>query len=653
MRVLVTVEGLWPPAINMAGMSIIYKLQKELRQLGVDIHVLTAIRSWTASNWEKWFVEEEERTGIHFHGVDVSHWDRKPLLPFLVSKKAFFRKVGELHSKYRFDIVHDYSSAPVLIRLTGAYKKRLEVSTLHTLCTYNTGVLGSFRLVGGFDSVDRIICVTEHMRQQLTRFGCPESKVVHLPLGVDVAKFAGKQDAGGLRSTLGIERDRLVVLYVGPLEERKGVFTFAEAAKLALNDCPETVFVIATYGQGGVDRYHNRHKMRLLETIEGYEGAFRLLEGLQDVPLLMAMADVFVLPQTTPHGTLGYPLVLLEALAAKKAIVASDTAGVNELIVDGQNGLLFQPGDSDDLAHKLTAVLASEDMRRHMSHDLHSGEIRDVGQTAEELLGIYDSAITNARQSQVAVLKRYSVEHVQFYQNELRGMAETALKISNNRGRLLDIGCGDGAFLYSLESRFESTAMTSQSVIGVDLSEERCRIAQFRLRRAELVVADTLRLPFADNSFGMANSSMVIEHVHSDKTMLENIRRVLKHDGELLISTVVNRGYGIWIYRKHRRFALDPTHEREYRSGSEFIALLREHGFTVDRYNVELIRYPVLELVVRLLIKSRLVHPTPELREGFLHNKLLTVLRRSTIPIVGFYRIEVLCSLRKGETPCS
>jgi len=394
MRVLVIIEGLWPPATDIAGGSILYKLQNELGKLGIDIHVLTAIRSWTAPNWEKWVVEEKERNGIHYHWVDIRPWDRGHILPFLVSKIAFLRKIKQLHSKYEFDIVHDYSSGPMLIRLTGLYKKRLDVSAIHTLCTYNTSVLGSFRLVGGQNSVDRIICVTRHMCQQLLRYGCSESKVLHLPLGVDAARFSRMEYDPELKDSLDIDKNKLVVLFIGPLEERKGAFTFVEAAKLVLSTYSEAVFVIATFGLGGVDKQHQRHKARIQKIVTGYEKSFKLLEGQQNIPELMALADVFVLPQTTPHGTLGYPLVLLEAMVAGKAIIASDTAGVNELIVDGQNGILVTPGDSGDLSCHLYKVISSEYLRQQISSDENFVEIKDVGQIAAELLEIYTSLLT-------------------------------------------------------------------------------------------------------------------------------------------------------------------------------------------------------------------------------------------------------------------
>ena len=75
------------------------------------------------------------------------------------------------------------------------------------------------------------------------------------------------------------------------------------------------------------------------------------------------MADVFILPQTTGHGTLAYPVTLLEAMASGVACIASDIVGVNEMIDDGRDGVLFQNRNSLDLADKIIQVLHSERLR--------------------------------------------------------------------------------------------------------------------------------------------------------------------------------------------------------------------------------------------------------------------------------------------------
>jgi glycosyltransferase involved in cell wall biosynthesis len=400
LRALVVVENLWPPGVQMSGMSILYQFQERLQQQGVDTHILTAIRSWTSPGWKEWFAQETQRSGVHFHPVDASRGDSFPLLPYALSKAAFLRRARRLHRQYRFDLIHEYSSAPLLIRLSGLYGRMLDIPALHTLCTYNTGRLGDWRLAGKAGRVARVIGVTRHMCKMLRAHGVPGEKVVHIPLGVEVSRFDKLPDPARLRNQLDIAPEHRVVLFLGPIEERKGAFTLAKAMLRVSEYCPEAVSVFATYGEGGIDPHHSENRARLQSVMAQRPAAFRLFEGLHDVPLLMAMADLFVLPQTTPHGTLGYPLALLEAMAAGKAIVASDTAGVSELIVDGENGLLFPPGDSVDLAESIIGLLRSDELRGKFENGVRNDVLDyDLAAVVPRLVSLYREILQRERRT--------------------------------------------------------------------------------------------------------------------------------------------------------------------------------------------------------------------------------------------------------------
>jgi glycosyltransferase involved in cell wall biosynthesis len=68
---------------------------------------------------------------------------------------------------------------------------------------------------------------------------------------------------------------------------------------------------------------------------------------------LLWEADLFVLPSLSE----GLPLALLEAMAARKAVVASDVGGVRDVVLDGETGLLVPPGDPDRLSTAITTLL--------------------------------------------------------------------------------------------------------------------------------------------------------------------------------------------------------------------------------------------------------------------------------------------------------
>lgn len=362
MKVLVVADGILPPAVHMTAASIVYKLQKNLSREGIEIHILTFVEQWADTSRKEWF-RKEEKENIHFHYIDSNILRR---LPKFIWKNFYLLEILRLNSKYHFDIIHEYTSSLIFLRKAALYKRFLKARTVYTICTYGEG-FSRFELLGRLASVDRVICVNHHLEDKL--IGIFQNKVIYLPLGVDSERFGSNNDATRIRENLDISSRDLVVLYLGPIEEHKGIFTLAEAMPLVMKERPEVKFVIATSAYGGYHqgnfRSYNKNRSRLLSMLRGNEDRFRLLEGLHDVPALMSMADVFVLPLSTPYGTLGLPLILLEAMASGKAIVASNIIGINELIIDGKNGLLVK-SDSHQLAKAISKLLSSNELRKEL-----------------------------------------------------------------------------------------------------------------------------------------------------------------------------------------------------------------------------------------------------------------------------------------------
>ena len=85
----------------------------------------------------------------------------------------------------------------------------------------------------------------------------------------------------------------------------------------------------------------------------------RFLGMRSDVPDLLQMADVFALPSLWE----GLPIALLEAMGAGLPVIATRVEGVEEMIVDGENGLLAQPADTKSLKTGLLRMLAQPDLR--------------------------------------------------------------------------------------------------------------------------------------------------------------------------------------------------------------------------------------------------------------------------------------------------
>jgi glycosyltransferase involved in cell wall biosynthesis len=102
--------------------------------------------------------------------------------------------------------------------------------------------------------------------------------------------------------------------------------------------------------------------MAALSASAGVDGMIDWLGHREDMPTLYAAADIVCLPSRAE----GLPLVVLEAMAAGRAVVAARAGGVPEAVLDGVTGVLVDPGDVAGLADAVVALLTDDAVRSAM-----------------------------------------------------------------------------------------------------------------------------------------------------------------------------------------------------------------------------------------------------------------------------------------------
>ncbi len=153
-------------------------------------------------------------------------------------------------------------------------------------------------------------------------------------------------------------RDRpFVILCVASLETHKGIEYLVKACALLKQRLGDFKCLVA--GEGG-----ERERLEKLINEVGLEGTFQLL-GAQPqgkVAELLGQADLFVLPSIRDS----LPVVLMEAMASRLPVVASNLCGIPELVQDGETGLLVPAGDERALAQAVARLYEDEGLRREM-----------------------------------------------------------------------------------------------------------------------------------------------------------------------------------------------------------------------------------------------------------------------------------------------
>jgi glycosyltransferase involved in cell wall biosynthesis len=188
---------------------------------------------------------------------------------------------------------------------------------------------------------------------ELVRHGLPRAKIRVVHNGVDLGRFPPFDVArGGARAALGLPVERRLVAQIGRLAPQKDYPTFLGAAALLAARFPDVDFVVA--GEGP-----DAEALRRMATARGLGGRIRWLGVRHDVPQLLAAVDVMLL--TSRYE--GLPNVVIEAMAAGAAVVATDVGGCRELVTPEEHGLLVSPGDVEGIAAAAARLLADEPRR--------------------------------------------------------------------------------------------------------------------------------------------------------------------------------------------------------------------------------------------------------------------------------------------------
>jgi glycosyltransferase involved in cell wall biosynthesis len=189
------------------------------------------------------------------------------------------------------------------------------------------------------------------------RLGAAAQRSRTIPYGVDIRAFAPGAGDALLRRRYGVPPEALMVVAAGRLVEKKGFAYLVDAAA----DVPGIHVVIA--GDGDLRRD--------LETRARERRAPVTFAGNLDrsaVAATLGAADIVAVPSVIDRaGNVdGLPNVLLEALAAGTAVVATRVAGIPDVVADGGNGLLVAPQDPDDLANALRRLAQEPEMRARL-----------------------------------------------------------------------------------------------------------------------------------------------------------------------------------------------------------------------------------------------------------------------------------------------
>ena len=330
----------------------IFHLDREFRRLGHDVRIIAACSEDVGDVPPQVMKVSGSIAHIPFAG-SVGRITLSPRV---------YRRVKKILKQEQFDVIHLHEPmTPTLalsvLRHVPLSPQSVVVGTFHAYresshpgYDYIKPILERF-----FGRLDGRIAVSEAVRDYLAPDFPGDYRII--PNGVDLERFSDP----ALRPIEQFDDGRPNILFVGRLEKRKGFKYLLQAFAQVKRAVPESrLMVVGAYDKEDkapfvlYARQHGLRDVRFIGCVSE-----------DDLPRYYRTCHIFCAPST---GFESFGIVLLEAMAAGKPIVASDIDGYRGVLEDGEGGLLVQPEDERSLADALIRLLKDPALRGKMGH---------------------------------------------------------------------------------------------------------------------------------------------------------------------------------------------------------------------------------------------------------------------------------------------
>ncbi|MEM2144505.1 MAG: glycosyltransferase family 4 protein [Candidatus Jordarchaeaceae archaeon] len=346
----------YPPNTFGGAGTYAHLMVAKLRRIGVEVFVIT-----------------KGNTGYSGHGTfrvptsNVTYW-----------RRLFFAKYAEnllhnLNNRYKFDLVHlnephivlKKPVIPVVCTFHSVQANELKLrfshsETFQNLIEFRDLILknpvGSICDVFTARMMDKIICPSHHLAK-LIKSSCfvNEHKIHVIPNGIDLETVDKKENCNpNILTRYGLDKDNYV-LYMGRLSFLKGVQYLIKAFREVAKECPELRLVIGGNGM---------FESNLRKLAHGIKNV--VFTGLISCPAEKKTLYENCLATVVPSIYDTFPMVILEAMARSKPVIASNTGGIPSLIAHRENGFLVKPADIKGLEIAIKRFYEDPSLARKM-----------------------------------------------------------------------------------------------------------------------------------------------------------------------------------------------------------------------------------------------------------------------------------------------
>ena len=254
----------------------------------------------------------------------------------------------------RYDLIHAHASKPGFLARLAAIGTGIPVLYSPHCFAFHAGagrvnatIVAALERMAARYLTTRIVTIADGERKLARKYGVGSDELfITVHTGIDARSYHLPVDKAALKASLSVPANATLVGTVGRLNRQKSPLDFVRMAALIHEQFPDVHFV--WIGSGPLDDLACRLSIEL-----GLSGILHFAGYRTDIPALLSCMDCFVLPSLWE----GFPIVLLEAMAAGTPVVATNIPGNDEAIRSGADGWLVPAHDPAALAESVTDLL--------------------------------------------------------------------------------------------------------------------------------------------------------------------------------------------------------------------------------------------------------------------------------------------------------
>ncbi len=267
--------------------------------------------------------------------------------------------IREFIKKNRIDIVHCHGYKSNFYGLLASKGRVPSVTTNHNWLTAHW----KLKTYCVLDSLwirffDGIVAVSHEVKKDMLKYRIPEDKIRVIDNGIALERFAKVVETKNVKNQLGFEEKTRIIGTIGSLVIEKGHIYLLEAARQILDVVKDLKFLMI--GDGPLRKQLEKKSEEL-----GINRDVIFMGQRKDIPELLLAMDIFVLPSIKE----GLPVALLEAMAAKRPVIATRVGAIPKVIKSKDIGILVEPKDITGLRDAIVDLVNHPERRNLLARE--------------------------------------------------------------------------------------------------------------------------------------------------------------------------------------------------------------------------------------------------------------------------------------------